>query len=645
MTDPSDDSRLKQLDDRFRQAMAHRKKGESELAENLLCEILQEYRAEGYPDREVMVTINLAQILHQQGRLDEAVEEYQRALEQAERLDDTRRKALILGALSVIDANRGDREGSRHLLEESLRLYREVGDPVGIANQLGNLGLLRQSEGRVSEALECFSQAAALFAAVGNAPGAIGVLQCVGELQRRQGEYAAAMVSHQNALLLAQQVGDLPRQAQSLRAIGQLERVKGNLDTAARFIEKGMSLHQRTGDGSGVLAGLIDLGTVEFARGRPAEAIGRLDRCIAEAGRLRLFTPLVKALLNRALYRLDTDRMDLVQADLDEVKRLLDSQDDPSLWSLWSLTTVRILLRESRWEEAGRLLQEELERVTTANLVGVRPAILGLIASLDTVLGKTRQGIEGFHQAEALYRALGDAEGTRMAVLAYAQNVAETGAIQESLAALDGLWKRYQQQKSSQPVVQGEILLGRATVHHLRGAYREALADLALAIESYREADSQVSWVGSQVFEAKVMLDAHRVAGAPLPEELGERLDQLVAQADTFRSPTISTIAHLTQAEAWLAFDRAEQGRSGTPAAADRTELVRKEALQALQQSEEIGFPVGVCRSLELFAWLDDDREKAKRARDLWLSMECTVRAAQLTEEWGLAAPSEMEKP
>ena len=92
---------------------------------------------------------------------------------------------------------------------------------------------------------------------------------------------------------------------------------------------------------------------------------------------------------------------------------------------MWHVTMGRILVREARWDDALRVFEQELNRATEANLAGARPAIVGLIASLETTKGDTRRGLELFRDSEMLYRAVGDVDGARMALLGQARNLSD----------------------------------------------------------------------------------------------------------------------------------------------------------------------------------------------------------------------------
>lgn len=603
------------------------------MAASALRELMAGYREVAAAERLTMATINLAQVTQQQGLLEAAGAIYRQALALAESSHDTRRVGLCLGGLATIGMERGEKAETERLIESALEAFRAIEDHVGIGNQLGNLGLLRQGQGRLEEALECFTEAARQFAQAGNVGGAIGVLQCLGELHRRQGEYGEAEEAHLRALSLAEQQKNELAQAHSMRALGQIERARGHLEKAEDFVQAGLAIHRGQGDVRGELAALIDLATVEFGLGRSQSAIGRLDDCVTRARRMSLPTPLAKALLNRALYRLDTDRMDAVRADLAEAEKLLRQLDDQVAWNVWSVTSARIAIRSAKWETAESILEAELGRAGEANLAAVRPPILGLLASIATLRGQVGRAKSLFAESESLYRALGDVEGARMALLGRARLLAESGALEQARTSMDALLVALSREEMAAPLLRAEALIASASVHELNGDFVAALGDARRAQDLFEEAGFEMSAIGAGITQVKMASRSHREAGTPLPDDLLERARSGLDAALRLEAPTMVVVARCALAEAALLSGDAEGARAS--------------ARRALESAERMEFPDGVAQALEVCARAEADAELAARAVRAFNEMKSVARAARVAREWGLendGVPTSREK-
>lgn len=620
MSDSRSRDRLEELDTRFRAATAERQRGNLVRAEAGFRDLADCYSQGGWLDRSAMALINLSQVLQRAGRLQEAEQIVLGAMSTATEIGDDRRTALCLGGLATIKQEQGDQEECERYINDALSAFRRLEDSVGIGNQLGNLGLLRQNQGRMEDALRCFQEAAENFAAGGNANGAIGVLQCLGELHRRQGEYDEAQGAHVRALALAQQQKNRLAEANSERALGQLARARGSLEQAMHRISKGLAIHQEMGDSRGELSSLVDLGTVYFALGKGAEAIDCLTDCIGRARDKGLVGPLTKALLNRALYQLDTDQIQAVEADLAEAHSLLDKLGDEAARNVWSVTSARCKIRIAEWDEAALILENELERAQRANLGAVRAPILGLLASVEATRGRPGDARQLLVECEALYRAAGDFEGVRMALTKQAYLLAESGALEQGRQALDSLLAGLP--AGEHPLLEAEALAVSAAIFDLTEEYDQAITVVTIARERFEEAGFQIASIRLGLCETLYLLRRQRSLGDELPSGLASRAENLLERAQALKAPTLAIAARTTLAECL-----AEGGEK------ERALDLLGEALEA---ARECKFPNGEAEALEALARVQEDRHTAALAVHKLRALQSQARAERLRREWSL---------
>jgi hypothetical protein len=84
-------------------------------------------------------------------------------LETARVLEDKRGIAVSLNALAVHARDRGDIAASRCLFEESLALWRELGDPVAVARSLSNLANIVKLQGDYVHARSLYEGCLSIF--------------------------------------------------------------------------------------------------------------------------------------------------------------------------------------------------------------------------------------------------------------------------------------------------------------------------------------------------------------------------------------------------------------------------------------------------------------------------------------------------
>ncbi len=99
-----------------------------------------------------MIHHNLAISYGDQGKTTEALEEADRAVENAERAGDTALAAQALSGRAEIRVRAGDTALARKEVERAIDKHRELEDPVGEAEDLRILALARAVEGDGSEA-------------------------------------------------------------------------------------------------------------------------------------------------------------------------------------------------------------------------------------------------------------------------------------------------------------------------------------------------------------------------------------------------------------------------------------------------------------------------------------------------------------
>jgi tetratricopeptide (TPR) repeat protein len=243
--------------------------------------------------------------------------------------------------------------------------------------------------------------------------------------------------------------------------------------------------------------------------------------------------------------------------------------------------------------------------------------------------GETARALALFGESESNYRALGDVEGARMAVLSRARILAESGKAAQALGALDALLLAVRGMSAPQPILEGEVLLARAGACELEGRFEEALTDARLARERFAEAQFQLSENGAGLYLGQLATTAFRLTGRALPAGHLAELRALAERALVFSAPTAEIMARCTLADALVAHGEPEEGA--------------QHGQQGLTRARELDFRDGEARALEVLARAEGDREKALEAFRLWLDLDCPTRAERLSTEW-LLLPEERNR-
>lgn len=150
------------------------------------------------------------------------------------------------------------------LHEESLALYRALGDKDGIANTLENLGLVARERGDYPAAWSLHEESLTIRRSLGDRRGIAGALNNLGLVARGRGEYAAARVLFDEGLAINRSLGDRPGIANILSNLGMVVQWQGDYPAARALHEESLIIRRDLGDRRGIAISLINLGLVAY---------------------------------------------------------------------------------------------------------------------------------------------------------------------------------------------------------------------------------------------------------------------------------------------------------------------------------------------------------------------------------------------
>jgi tetratricopeptide (TPR) repeat protein len=201
----------------------------------------------------------------------------------------------------VVGEEGGDQQRAA-LMEESLALYREIGDRQGIALVLGNLGMAAWTRGEYERAVALSEESLALYRATGDRRGIARLLGNQALISLHQRDYARAEARCRECLALYRDVGDRQGVSHYLPVLAGAAFGQGQIERAARLFGAGAALRERLGASlppigrrshdRAVAAVRATLGEAAFEAAWAAGRSLSLDQAIAEA--LREPEPIAK---------------------------------------------------------------------------------------------------------------------------------------------------------------------------------------------------------------------------------------------------------------------------------------------------------------------------------------------------------------
>jgi tetratricopeptide (TPR) repeat protein/transcriptional regulator with XRE-family HTH domain len=234
----------------------------------------------GQHARVIALTAGLAGLLRRDGPWAEAITRHHAAIGAAQHLGDRLGQANALHDLGDVRRLTGDYRAAAQIPEQALAIYRDLGDRVGQANALLNLGAVRRLTGEYPAAGQALEQALGIYRDLGDRLGQAHALHYLGAVRRLTGEYPAAGQALEQALGIYRDLGDRFGQAHTLRNLGDVRRATGDYPAAAQVLEQALGIYRDLGDRVGQAHTLRNLGAVRRLTGEYPAAAQALEQAL-----------------------------------------------------------------------------------------------------------------------------------------------------------------------------------------------------------------------------------------------------------------------------------------------------------------------------------------------------------------------------
>jgi non-specific serine/threonine protein kinase len=185
-----------------------------------------------------------------------------------------RAKALYgAGYLAMMQGIEKNFATSEALMNESMRIARELGEPQLIANGIYGLGILARYRGDHTRAVHQLEESLVLFRQLGNHVGTYISLFNLAEVATARGDYEQARKLHEQSLTLKREQGDEWSIANSLISLAILARLQGDYARAINLLQEALALFQKIGDTINVAFCILEFSTLATIQGQSQLAV------------------------------------------------------------------------------------------------------------------------------------------------------------------------------------------------------------------------------------------------------------------------------------------------------------------------------------------------------------------------------------
>ncbi len=206
------------------------------------------------------------------GYLAEGRARLEQALMAAEEASATAR-AKALSGVALLARRQADYAAARSFSEESLAVFRKIGDRKGIAKVLDNLAIVAyEHEEDFERATALFEESLGLRRALADRWGMAASLNNLGVVAQWRGDYQQAAGLYEQSLTLAREVGDKRGVGSLLNNLGLMAQWQGDCKQAEALHRESLTLRQEVGDKEGIAECLEGLAQIAGTHREPERA-------------------------------------------------------------------------------------------------------------------------------------------------------------------------------------------------------------------------------------------------------------------------------------------------------------------------------------------------------------------------------------
>ncbi|MFC1849397.1 tetratricopeptide repeat protein [candidate division CSSED10-310 bacterium] len=188
------------------------------------------------------------EVFQMQGRIEDARQQFQAALEIAQEIGDRLNEARALICLGGIKILTGQPDQAQELNERALAIAHQLENQSIVGSCLINLARIKQEQGQLESSRLLFEEALGLSKSEGERRNELSCLRNLAIILHIQGHYEQARTQFEQALDLAREEGSKIEVGQCLGNLGNHYYTQGTIEKARDFMEQAMAIFREIGD-------------------------------------------------------------------------------------------------------------------------------------------------------------------------------------------------------------------------------------------------------------------------------------------------------------------------------------------------------------------------------------------------------------
>jgi len=224
-------------------------------------------------DGKALILNAMGAAYEQLNKPDDAMRNYQEALQIRKTLKQEAGAALVLGNVARVQAGLGKPNEAYKSYSEAEKLQRQIGDKKGLGVTLINLGQLYTERSKYDDALKAFKESLQIHRDIGDEYRQALCLNNIGNVYLAKGQSSDALTYYEGALELRKK-GKVPSEiGETLHNLGEASLKAGDYGKSLDYHLKALELFRSSGDKSGAAIQSYSIGVIFEYQGRYGAAL------------------------------------------------------------------------------------------------------------------------------------------------------------------------------------------------------------------------------------------------------------------------------------------------------------------------------------------------------------------------------------
>lgn len=236
-----------------------------------------------------IVSAPVSGLLSVRGFWGDAIRTSQQGLAAARRSNSRRPLAVFTHSLAHMYYKRGEIQNIGNLMDESLALWRELEDRVGIVRTLHLMALIAARQNNPVEARRLYEECLQISTAVSDKRGIADIVHQLAIMSHEEGQLEKARELYEQSLSIERELKNEPGIAISLHSLGSLARSQGNFAEARKLFNESLEIKRKLRNEHSIAYTLWGLGLLEMLEQNAAEAARLLTESLNILVKLNAF--------------------------------------------------------------------------------------------------------------------------------------------------------------------------------------------------------------------------------------------------------------------------------------------------------------------------------------------------------------------